>query len=275
MQIIEHRLHQDDGSPYPFIDTPNKSGRMNPQYVVMHYTAGPSAQQAINWLSNKRAKASAHIVISREGEITQMVDFNTIAWHAGRSSWQGLGGLNHHSIGIELSNAGPLMRADNAWVSWFGQHYNANEVVEAVHKNQTQMRGWHLYTPKQLYAALDLSALLIEEYGLKDVIGHEDIAPTRKTDPGPAFPMDSFRAHLFGRPDITEDEETFTTTARLHIRSGAGSQYRPLKGSPLPAGTRLSIIAEQGSWRQVEVLDEVNDMMDLEGWVHGRYIKRV
>jgi N-acetylmuramoyl-L-alanine amidase len=248
---------------------------MSPQYVVMHYTAGPSAQQAINWLSNPSARASAHIVISREGEITQMVPFNIVAWHAGSSSWQGLTSMNRHSIGIELSNAGPLMHTANNWVSWFGQHYGADEVIEAIHKNQTQMRGWHLYTPKQLYAALDLSALLIETYGLKDVIGHDDIAPARKTDPGPAFPMESFRAHLFGRPDSAEDEQTFATTARLHIRSGPGSEHQPLDGSPLPSGTRLHVIGEQGSWRQVEVLDEVDGIMDLEGWVHGRYIQAV
>jgi len=275
MKIVKHRLYSDSGRAYPYKASPNKSGSMTPRYIVMHYTAGPSASHAINWLVRRSAKASAHVVIGRDGRITQMVPFNTTAWHAGRSSWNGINGLNKHSIGIELANSGPLMRSNDHWVAWFGKKYTSDEVIEATHKNQTQVKGWHLYTPEQLYAALDLCEALMESYDLEDVVGHDDIAPLRKTDPGPAFPMSSFRSRLFGRPDVDEQESVFQTTASLNIRSGPSGSYKRLEGSPLPKGTKLTVLEEQGVWRQVDVLDEVNGMMDLEGWVHGRYIKKV
>ena len=75
------------------------------------------------------------------------------------------------------------------------------EVMEAVHENEKKegtVRGWHRYPPKQLDAALKLAALLVSHYGLRDVIGHDDVAPLRKQDPGPAFPMASFRARALG-----------------------------------------------------------------------------
>lgn len=277
MKLINHRLYHDDDEPYPYRETPNRSGVYTPRFLVMHYTAGSGAEQSINWLTQTRAKASAHVVIGRDGDITQLAPFNIVTWHAGVSHWKDYKGLNKYAIGIELDNPGPLSRAGNEWVSWFGGRYESTEVIEAVHKNRSTLQGWLLYSQAQMESTLELSELLVEAYGLEDVIGHDDIAPTRKTDPGPAFPMQSFRSRLFGRPESSsdEDEQVFETTANLNIRTGPGSQYQVLPGSPLPRGTHLDILDESGSWLQVDVLDEVNGTIDLEGWVHGRYVRPV
>lgn len=276
MQIVDDLLYHDDGTPYPFRESPNVGGELEPEYLIIHYTAGPSSEQAVKWLTNPQAKASAHLVIGRDGSITQLVPFNGVAWHAGKSQWRNVIGLNSHSIGIELDNAGPLQRAGNDWVSWFGQHYSPNEVIEAVHKNQKTSQGWHLYTAEQMAAVFEVSVLLVNHYGLKDILGHEDIAPGRKTDPGPAFPMEGFKSRILGRAQQeTPQQHFYQTTANLNIRSGPGSQYSVLEGSPLPNGTRLEFLQESGNWIEVEVLEEVNGVMDLEGWVHSRYVKQV
>ncbi|ETW95662.1 MAG: hypothetical protein ETSY1_29680 [Candidatus Entotheonella factor] len=74
MQVRNHRLHDGDGNPVAFKRSPNQSsGVIVPEYLVIHYTAGSSAAGAISWLTNPKAKASAHLVISRSGEITQLV----------------------------------------------------------------------------------------------------------------------------------------------------------------------------------------------------------
>ena len=164
--------------------------------------------------------------------------------------------------------------SDGLWRAWFGDPYEQRDVIEAVHKNDTQMRAWHLYTPQQLFAALEVSNLIVQEYQLKDILGHDDVSPSRKTDPGPAFPMETFRSRLFGREDDVEDESSYCTTALLNIRVGPGTEYEKLSVSPLPKGIALEIISSRGRWREVEVIDEVNGEMDIVGWVHGRYIKR-
>jgi N-acetylmuramoyl-L-alanine amidase len=276
MKIINHRLHDDEGQPYPFHPTPNMSNRdVKHIYLVMHYTAGPSAEQAVNWLTNPQAKASAHLVIGRDGSIAQLVPFDKVAWHAGRSSWQGLEGLNNHSLGIELDNAGPLNHgADGRWYAWFGDIYSDEAVIEATHKHEVKFRGWHMYTRHQLYIALEVANLLITYYQLEDVVGHDDIAPGRKIDPGPAFPMNSFRSRLFGRLETNAQEEIYRTVVTLNIRSGPGTQYETLAAGPLPTDTRLQILGSEGLWKQVDVLDEVRGVMDMQGWVHGRFITR-
>ena len=72
--------------------------------IVVHYTAGTSARTAAEFLAKEEVKASAHLVIGRQGELFQLVPFDTEAWHAGRSCYGGRANLNRYSIGIELDN---------------------------------------------------------------------------------------------------------------------------------------------------------------------------
>jgi N-acetylmuramoyl-L-alanine amidase len=280
MKIINHRLFKDDDKPYPFRESPNVGGNVQHNFLVMHYTAGPNAEQAINWLSNTRAKASAHVVIGRDGSITQLVPFNKVAWHAGRSEWRGLSNLNGYSLGIELDNAGTLTRDESKkWRAWFGEIIPDDQVLEAIHKDETSLRGWHLYTSEQLYAALELSCLLVEQYKLKEVVGHDDIAPRRKTDPGPAFPMESFRSRIYGRKDKEDNDgspgssATYETTTELNVRTGPGPEFKALAISPVPMNTRVLVLTEKGQWKQVQLLDTVRGVAKAEGWVHGRYLR--
>jgi N-acetylmuramoyl-L-alanine amidase len=270
MKILRHRLVEDDNEPYPYVASPNVGGQLLHRYLIIHYTAGPNADVAINSLTNPHRPVSAHLVIGRDGSLTQLVPFNRVAWHAGASRWLGLEGLNQYSIGIELDNAGKLERHGDKWRAWFGFEYDPADVVEAVHQNGGGLAGWHLYSAEQLETCLAVSRLLVNRYGLQDVLGHDEIAPWRKIDPGPAFPMRSFRAAVFGRAE--DESRRYATTANLNIRIGPGTEHETLPGSPLPEGTCVEILDTQGSWCFVDVLDTVEGLMDLQGWVHGRYL---
>jgi N-acetylmuramoyl-L-alanine amidase len=274
MKIVNHLLCLDDGTPCAFAKSPNHGGAITPQYLVIHFTASPNAKSAIDWLTNPEAKASAHVVIARDGTITQLVPFNLEAWHAGKSHWDGLEGLNRHSIGIELDNAGKLTRQGSKWVDWAGRQVPDAEVQEATHKNEPERTGWHTFTETQLKATRELGALLIQTYGLKDVIGHDDIAPGRKTDPGPAFPMKELRAQLVGRAEEAAPAVHQVKTS-LRIHSAPGVDTPTVPGSPLPPGTKVAVLARQGDWCRVDVLQPVNGHEELHGWVHGNYLQLV
>ena len=276
MKIQNHRLIADDGTPVRYVETPNKSGLMTPEYLVMHYTAGSSAEGSVSWMCNPAAKAAAHLVIGRDGSLTQLAPFNRVTWHAGKSEWEGRSGLNGFSIGIELDNAGKLERVGNRWISAVSKRaYPDDDVLVANHKHDrpgTPPIGWHEYSEAQLEVAAQVGLLLMEKYALKDVLGHEDIAPGRKADPGPAFPMASFRARLMGRAD--DEVEHYVTTSALNVRAGPGTEFAALPGSPLPSGTRVALLEQQGLWWRVDVLDTVSGVMDLVGWCHSRYLVR-
>ncbi len=194
-----HRLLV-DGAAVPFRQSPHGGVRMKPLYLVIHYTAGLSATSAVNWLIDPRAKASAHLVIGRQGAATQLMGFDRTCWHAGQSAWKGLEGLNSHSIGIEIVNAGKLAKGPGGrWQAWTGEAIPDSEVVLARHRNETAEAGWHAYTAAQIAAVAEIGAALHGTYGFRDVLGHEDIAPRRKVDPGPAFPLRSVAARILGR----------------------------------------------------------------------------
>lgn len=197
--VVNHRLFHGD-TEVDFVQSPNGGDVLNPSYLIIHYTAGTNAAGAVHWFKDPKAKASAHLVLDRDGTLAQMMPFNKVAWHAGKSSFNGLVGLNRHSIGIELVNAGKLHRnGTGKWVNWAGNVIADDEVIIAKHKNEQTESGWHAYSEKQISIVVDLGILLRETYNLDDVLGHDDIAPDRKVDPGPAFPMLSVQSKIMGR----------------------------------------------------------------------------
>ncbi|HET9462729.1 MAG TPA: N-acetylmuramoyl-L-alanine amidase [Thiobacillus sp.] len=277
MKIRTHRLTLDDGSALPYRPSPHAGTRIAPRFLVIHYTAGSSAAGTVAWFCSPASRVSAHLVIARDGTVTQLVPFNREAWHAGQSRWGSLSGLNHHSIGIELDNAGCLIRSGGKWVSPLTRRsYPESEITVAPHKNDPPGAapcGWHAYTPEQIEATLACGLALVNHYGLADVVGHDDIAPGRKRDPGPDFPLESVRARLMGRGD--DHPERYRTTARLFVRSGAGADFTALPGTPLPLGTEVEVLAKHGLWWQVDVVGEVNGVMDIVGWSHSKYLEAI
>ncbi|MBT9590768.1 MAG: N-acetylmuramoyl-L-alanine amidase [Thiobacillus sp.] len=274
MKIRNHLLTQDDGQATAYAASPNTGGIIAPRFLILHYTASSSAASTVAWFQDRASRVSAHLVIARDGTPTQLVPFNREAWHAGRSSWGSLSGLNRTSIGIELDNAGCLVRSGGKWVSPLTRRsYPDSEVTVATHKNDppgTAPSGWHAYTSAQIESTLECGLALSRQYPLADILGHDDIAPGRKRDPGPDFPMESVRARLQGRGD--DHPERYRTTGRLFIRSGAGPGFAPLPGTPVPPGTEVEVLAKQGLWWQVDVVGEVNGVMDIVGWCHSRYL---
>ena len=271
MKVRQHRLARDDGKAVAYRPSPNHGGVISPEYLVIHFTRGASAEGSINWLLDPQSKASAHLVIARDGTITQLVPFNRKAWHAGRSHWADREHMNDWSIGIELDNHGDLIGGAGSWRTGWGRPVSDQDVVELPHKFDGKVRGWHVYTETQLQVTATVAATLVNHYRLRDVVGHDDISPGRKLDPGPAFPMESFRAAIMGRE--ADDPQVHDTTTALNIRTGPGTRHEKLAVSPLPAGTRLNILETHGVWRKVDVLDTVSGEMDLVGWVHSRYLR--
>lgn len=197
MTIINELLYDNDGKQVTYLPSPNKGETCVPEYIIMHYTASTSASSTIEWFLDPRAQVSAHLLIGRDGTITQFVPFTTIAWHAGESSWDGLLSLNRYSIGIELVNGGRLTQSGDHWICPLTNVIiPADQVKMAQHQNETFVSAWQTYTDIQLNVATAVGKTLAGYYQIKDIIGHDDVAPGRKVDPGPAFPMLNFRSSI-------------------------------------------------------------------------------
>jgi len=255
-----------------FEKTPNLGGEITPQYLVIHYTVVTTATGTVQAFKNSAVRASAHLVLDLDGTFIQMVPFNRKAWHAGKSQWAGRSGCNDFTLGIEVVNPGPLIQRGSGFVDVNNRAWHG-EVVEARHKNgRAPYKFWAAYDPRQLDALREIGPALVATYRLRDVVGHDDIAPDRKTDPGPAFPLRSLRAVSLGRhEDGPEDasSERYVTTTILNVRKGPAVSFDPVPGSPLAKGRELEILGEDGPWRHVVTPDAA-----VEGWAHGKFLVR-
>lgn len=261
MRVVDHRLEG-----VAFEATQNQSGEMKPEYVVIHYTATQSKTGVVQAFKTPSLKVSAHLVVGTDGNATQMVPFNRIAWHAGASQWAGRSGCNGFTIGIEIVNPGPLLKTSNGYSDVYGHRYSG-DAIEAYHKSGfvRQWKYWATYPTEQLDAVEQICACLFETYGIKDVVGHDDIAPGRKFDPGPAFPLESLRGRLQGR--VSDQPPYFTATTTLNVRQGPGVQYATVQGSPLVPDKPVVVVEGSETWWLVHTPDG-----SVEGWVNSHYL---
>lgn len=145
--------------------SPNYNGRRHPvSMLVLHYTGMENGTVAEARLADPEAAVSAHYVVREDGVIVQMVAETERAWHAGVASWRGLDDINSRSIGIEIVNGGhDVPRADGTLPP---------------------------YPDVQIAAVISLCRAILARHDIpaRNIVGHSDIAPTRKRDPGEHFP---------------------------------------------------------------------------------------
>ena len=241
-----------------------------PRFLVMHYTAGFSVQSAVNAYRTRRV--SAHITVDIDGSVYQHVPYNVAAWHAGKSRHMGYSGLNNHSIGIEIVNAG-WFRKDGNIFHRSGLRKKASDMPPMEPHPHARvgsgMLWWPKFTDQQLDSLDSLTRDILEEYDILDIVSHEEI-DTRgwKTDPGPAFPMHRYKRLLHeANMDRNEDEDRYAVTATaLNIRSGPGPQFDVM--DTLRKGDSISVIDVRGDWARIDKAG------NTDGWVHRAYIRR-
>lgn len=189
MTIQNHRIVEATAAPIP------GGNRMSVhRCLVIHFTAGASAMSSID--SMRQNGLSAHLVIDRDGTLYQCRPFDTACGHAGKSRWKDprtgtlYRGLNNCSIGIELANAGDTAPV----IAWARANSPAFAgTLTAKHPNGGPLTQWEEYPAAQLATLTAVAQLLVTTYNLDDITGHDCIAPERKNDPGPAFPMEQLR----------------------------------------------------------------------------------
>jgi N-acetylmuramoyl-L-alanine amidase len=156
--------------------SPNFDERSLPiTMLVLHYTGMPDAASAIDRLTDPEAKVSAHYLVTEDGQVIQMVDERHRAWHAGRSHWRGVTDINSASIGIEIVNPG------HEW-------------------------GYRPFPEEQIDALVPLVADIVARHGITrgNIVGHSDIAPARKIDPGELFPWNRLARQRLALPRPTK-----------------------------------------------------------------------
>ena len=148
---------------------PKKRKKSQIKFIVFHYTGMKSEKKSIDKLLNPKSKVSCHYLIKNNGDIIKMVPEIYQAWHAGISSWKKFKSLNKNSIGVEITNPGHQFK-------------------------------YKKFSKKQIYSLIKLTKYLIKKFKInpKSILGHSDIAPDRKIDPGEKFPWEFLSKNKIG-----------------------------------------------------------------------------
>ena len=165
--------------------------------IIEHATAGASPGSPIEQWENADNGILAHFLIERDGSITQCRSCEEECGHAYPSEWtdpvtgEMLNNLNHCTIGIEHNNA----ESDPAAMAWARKQPGFSS-IHAVHPNGGGSQEWECYPDAQIQASITLQKAIIARYGIHFLVGHEEVAPQHRDDPGPAFPWAKIRAAL-------------------------------------------------------------------------------
>lgn len=262
---------------------------IDPKFIVVHYTGGGRLNSSIKYLRKKGF--GYHVLIDRDGSVTQAVPLNKRASHAGYSNWKGYDFLNDHSIGISLANLGYLDQHGSKYYR-ANSHgdpttpvFDASEVKTARHWNGhtgSKRKGWELYTESQYSALNAVCAALSSGFSsINEIVSHEAIAVGRKPDPGMAFDwsrlspisssLDSNFGPLFRVSVATGDklnvrkgpngswgvETKLNDGEKVHVRS-----YAYIYKNGRYSKTAWASVARENSFEHV-------------GFVHSGYLKQV
>ena len=150
------------------------------KFLIFHYTGMKKENQAITRLTDPKSKVSSHYLIKNNGEILTLVPDLYVAWHAGVSSWKNYKSINKYSIGVEISNP--------------GHEYSYKK-----------------FSKKQIKSILKLSIYLKKKYKIKSnfILGHSEIAPDRKKDPGEKFPWKYLSKNKIGHWHNLNEKKLF------------------------------------------------------------------
>ncbi|KUO56077.1 MAG: N-acetylmuramoyl-L-alanine amidase [Sphingomonadales bacterium BRH_c3] len=171
--------------------SPNFNERSLPvSMVVLHYTEMKPVETALQRLCDPAAQVSAHYLISEEGQVTRLVPEEKRAWHAGASYWRGHKDVNSASIGIELDHPGHAL-------------------------------GYREFADAQIEALVPLLHWIVKHYDIPraNVVGHSDVAPARKTDPGELFPWDRLAGYglCLPKPEKLELGDPFDNDGAFYL----------------------------------------------------------
>lgn len=274
--IRDHRLI-DDEFPVDQHSTNNTTGHIiTPKFLVMHHTAWLDYDAVVNWFKNPVSKVSAHLVIDTDGKVAQVLPFNVKGWHCGPSYWRGMTDINSHSIGIELVNYGwtPHKNAAGFIEPRRPGEFDPQEVgkpdswLHAAHKLEpNEPKFWQKFTAKQFEVLDEIVPLIVDEYKIREIVGHEEIAVPagRKVDPGPAFPLAHYKEYTEHGNGTGAGQYIVVAEDGLNLRGGPGTNYNVI--AKLKRGDSVKVLKFDGDWALVQVDKQ-------RGHVHSAYIMK-
>lgn len=239
------------------IDKKKRTKVTKPTHLILHYTTDCFHKKSYRALSNFFRRVSAHYLIAADGKIFQLVDESKRAWHAGNSSWRDNNQMNTYSIGIEIVNPG-FSKTNKNPCTINQDIWNQSTAVQVAGSSYY----WYHFTPEQVDSVIKLCKDIMQRYDIAPelVLGHSDIAPGRKVDPGPLFPWQKLAQKGVGVWHAAADEVTELPPLKEIQQMLRSWGYHVKPSGKMNNSTKKAIKAFQMHFRP----DNINGILDTE-----------
>lgn len=259
----------------------DKAAQYTLKYIIMHFTTGTRMEGTINHFKDPSSLVSTHLLIGRDGRVVQFLPFNKIAHHSGFSWWEQKKNLNTMSIGIELDNAGLLIKRKDGWYRR-KMKFEKKQILRKPHLKQyiplkpdgkpdrEKFPAWERFTDVQLEVAFKIVEALVKNYkSIEEILGHDDVNLRNRYDPGPVFPMNDWRKKLFNRKEPKIDKYAINHKTDLYgnFEGRLPNTKQATFDAPLPAGALVKVLRKEPDFTLVTVLKSKDPRAKGTGWI--------
>jgi N-acetylmuramoyl-L-alanine amidase len=270
----DHLLVTEDNRRIKFIAAHEKNynpdKKLEPRFVMIHFTTGTHMQQTIHTFLNPENGVSSHLLVGRTGRVVQFVPFDKVAFHCGLSTWEEERDLNRFAIGIEVDNAGQLRTTEKGFMRRDKVIPN-DQVRKKKHWKESFERPWQTFTEEQIRVVQEIVGVLKERYPtIKEILGHDMVNLVNRLDPGPFYPLGELREAILGDPQ--QPITSYRTTEKCPIYENLGNQPPKLLPHPdfgeLPQNSTVRVKEVHDHWSLVKVKQSSQaNLSEKEGWV--------
>lgn len=216
------------------------------------------------YINGNNVESHAHILINRDGLVSQFIPFNEKIAHPIEGSWEGIKDLASKSVTIMFENYGRLVKQGEDYVSACGHTIETTDVFTGIHQNEESLSYWQKFTESQIQLAEKIIRCLSSAYQVKYILGYEEVCPGLQTDPGPAFPLEIMRRKIMKGNFINQSERPsmINIAEQVDLSSIINSQH--IDDAHRKDAKIVNIRRKSGGWYKVNI--------DLGGFIKEEWV---
>jgi len=231
--------------------------------IIIKSTTNQVVNEA-GYINGNETTSPAHVLIDRDGLVTQFIPFNKQTGHHLGGSWEGIKDLTSRSIIMVFENHGRLEKQADHFISNQGVKIETTDVFTGIHQNEESLSYWQKFTENQVLIAEKIIRCLTSAYQVKYILGYEEVCPGLQTDPGPAFPLEIMRRKIM-KEDIKEQPEDFNIrniARQVDLSAIVGDEQ--VDDEERKEAKIVNIRRKSGGWYKVNI--------DLGGFIKEEWI---
>ncbi len=214
--------------------------------------------------NRNNVESPAHVLINRDGLVSQFIPFNEKADQPLDGSWDGMKDLASRSVIVMFENYGRLEKNGDHFIASCGSKVDTSDVFTGIHQNEESLSYWQKFTESQVLVAEKIIRCLTSTYQVKYILGYEEVSPGLQTDPGPAFPLEIMRRKIMKETIVDQSEELSVINIAQQVDLSSIINNQHIEDGEKKDAKIVNIRRKSGGWYKVNI--------DLGGFIKEEWV---